>query len=59
MSQDRMQLSGRLEKAGTGDGVREMIGFVFPRLMNMDVDNHLGAAPGERSEAHQLAQRLT
>mgnify|MGYP001413949519 FL=1 len=33
MTQDRMQLSELLEKAGADDIVREMIGFVAQRLM--------------------------
>ena len=51
MTQDRMQLSELLEKAGGGDFVREMIGFVAQRLMEADVDNRCGAGHGERSEA--------
>ena len=33
MTQDRMQLSELLEKAGADDIVRDMIGFVAQRLM--------------------------
>ena len=51
MTQDRMQLSELLEKAGASDIVREMIGFVAQRLMDMDVENRCGAARGERSDA--------
>ena len=51
MTQDRMQLSELLEKAGASDIVREMIGFVAQRLMDMDVENRCGAAHGERSDA--------
>ena len=43
MTQDRMQLSELLEKAGADDIVREMIGFVAQRLMELDVDNRCGA----------------
>jgi putative transposase len=50
MTEDRMQLSELLEKAGAGDMVREMIGFVAQRLMELDVDNRCGAGHGERSE---------
>ena len=50
MTQDRMQLSELLEKAGADDIVREMIGFVAQRLMDLDVANRCGAAHGERSE---------
>ena len=51
MTQDRMQLSELLEKAGADEFVREMIGFVAQRLMELDVDNRCGAGHGERSEA--------
>ena len=50
MTQDRMQLSELLEKAGGGDFVREMIGFVAQRLMELEVDTRCGAGHGERSE---------
>jgi len=46
-----MQLSELLEKAGADEFVREMIGFVAQRLMELDVDNRCGASHGERSEA--------
>jgi len=51
MTQDRMQLSELLEKAGADDIVREMIGFVAQRLMELDVGNRCGAGHGERTEA--------
>ena len=51
MTQDRMQLSELLEKAGADDIVREMIGFVAQRLMELDVDNRCGASHGERAES--------
>jgi len=51
MTQDRMQLSELLEKAGADEFVRDMIGFVAQRLMELDVDNRCGAGHGERSEA--------
>ena len=51
MTQDRMQLSELLEKAGADDIVREMIGFVAQRLMELDVDNRCGAGHGERTDA--------
>lgn len=50
MTNDRMQLSELLEKAGADDIVREMVGFVAQRLMEIDVDNRCGAGHGERSE---------
>ena len=51
MTQDRMQLSELLEKAGADDIVREMIGFVAQRLMELDVNNRCGASHGERAES--------
>lgn len=51
MTQDRMQLSELLEKAGADDIVRDMIGFVAQRLMELDVDNRCGAGHGERTDA--------
>jgi putative transposase len=50
MTQDRMQLSELLEKAGADDIVRDMIGFVAQRLMELDVDNRCGASHGERTD---------
>jgi transposase-like protein len=46
-----MQLSELLEQAGADDIVREMIGFVAQRLMELDVDNRCGASHGERAES--------
>ncbi len=51
MTSDRMQLTELLEKAGADDIVRDMIGFVTQRLMELDVDNRCGASHGERTEA--------
>ena len=51
MTSDSMQLSELLEKAGADDIVRDMIGFVAQRLMELDVDNRCGARHGERTEA--------
>lgn len=50
MTKNSLQLSELLEKAGADDIVREMIGFVAQRLMELDVDNRCGASHGERSE---------
>ncbi len=50
MTSDSLQLSELLEKAGADDIVRDMIGFVAQRLMELDVDNRCGASHGERSE---------
>ena len=51
MTSDSRQLSELLEKAGADDIIRDMIGFVAQRLMELDVDNRCGASHGERSEA--------
>ena len=51
MTKNSMQLSELLEKAGADDIVREMVGFVAQRLMELDVENHCGASHGERTEA--------
>jgi len=48
MTKNSMQLSELLEKAGAEDIVREMVGFVAQRLMELDVENRCGAAHGER-----------
>jgi hypothetical protein len=37
MTKNSTQLSELLEKAGADDIVREMVGFVAPRLMELDV----------------------
>lgn len=50
MTNNSMQLSELLEKAGAEDIVREMVGFVAQRLMELDVENRCGASHGERSE---------
>ncbi len=50
MTKNSMQLSELLEKAGAEDIVREMVGFVAQRLMELDVENRCGASHGERSE---------
>jgi len=55
MTQDRMQLSELLEKAGADDIVREMIGFVAQRLMDGaedDVLAHMGFPREHRSKIH-------
>ena len=51
MTPDSRQLSELLEKAGADDIIRDMIGFVAQRLMELDVDNRCGASHGERTEA--------
>ena len=49
MTKNSMQLSELLEKAGAEDIVREMVGFVAQRLMELDVENRCGASHGERT----------
>mgnify|MGYP000849042816 CR=1 FL=1 len=51
MTKNRMQLSELLEKAGADDIVRERVGFVAQRLMELDVENRCGVAHGERLDA--------
>ena len=50
MTDDRMALAQLLEKGSDGDLLREMIGYVAQRLMQLDVDGLVGAAHGERGE---------
>jgi putative transposase len=48
-----MALAELLEKGSDGDLLREMIGFVAQRLMDMDVDGLVGAGHGERAESRE------
>ena len=50
MTDDRMALAALLEKGSDSDLLREMIGYVAQRLMQMDVEGLVGAAHGERDE---------
>ena len=50
MTDDRMALAQLLEKGSDNDLLREMIGYVAQRLMQLDVDGLVGAAHGERGE---------
>jgi len=50
MTDDRMALAQLLEKGSDSDLLREMIGYVAQRLMQMDVEGLVGAAHGERGE---------
>ena len=50
MTNDSMHLSELLEKAGADYLVREMLGFVAQRMMELDVEGRCGAAHGERSD---------
>ena len=56
MTTDRMALRELLEKGSDVDLLREMIGFVATRLMELEVDGLCGAGHGERSLA-RLNQR--
>lgn len=51
MTIDRMTLKALLEKGSDDDLLREMIGFLANRMMDMDVESLTGAAHGERSAA--------
>jgi transposase-like protein len=56
MTIDRMTLKALLEKGSDDDLLREMIGFVANRMMDLDVENLTGASWGERS-AGRVNQR--
>lgn len=53
MTNDRMALAQLLEKGSEADLLREMIGYVAQRLMELDVENRVGAAHGERNEERE------
>jgi len=53
MTDDRMALAELLEKGSDRDLLREMIGFVAQRLMDLDVDGLVGAGHGERAESRE------
>ena len=50
MTFDRMTLKQLVEKGSDADLLREMIGFVASRMMDMEVESLTGAAHGERSD---------
>src|SRR5256885_15992586 len=54
MTDKMMSLQTLLEKSSDTDLLREMIGFAAHRLMELEVENQIGAAHGERS-----ADRIT
>jgi putative transposase len=56
MTIDRMTLKALLEKGSDDDLLREMIGFVASRMMDLDVEGLTGASWGERS-AGRVNQR--
>ena len=56
MTDDMMNLRTLLEKSSDADLLREMIGFAAQRLMEIEVTERTGAAPGERNPL-RLAQR--
>ena len=49
MTNDRMALAELIEKGSDADLLREMIGFVAQRLMDVDVESLCGASYGERT----------
>jgi putative transposase len=51
MTIDRMTLKALVEKGSDDDLLREMIGFVANRMMDMEVENLTGASWNERSAA--------
>ena len=53
MTFDRMTLKQLVEKGSDADLLREMIGFVASRMMDMEVESLTGAAHGERSDDRQ------
>ena len=53
MTDDRMALAQLLEKGSDSDLLREMIGYVSQRLMQLDVEGLVGEAHGERGEGRE------
>jgi putative transposase len=53
MTDERMALAELLEKGSDSDLLREMIGYVAQRLMQMDVEGLVGAGHGERGEGRE------
>ena len=56
MTDDKIALREMLEKGSDATFLREMIGFAAQRLMELEVGEVTGAAPGERSP-NRLVQR--
>lgn len=57
MTMDRMALHELLEKGSDSDVLREMISFVAPRLMDLEVVTLCGAGHGDRSTPERINQR--
>jgi len=53
MTDDRMALAALLETRSDSDLLREMIGYVAQRLIQLDVEGLIGAAQGERGEGRE------
>lgn len=53
MTDDRMALAALLEKGSDDDLLREMIGYVAQRLIQLDVEGLVGAGHGERGEGRE------
>ena len=51
MTIDRMTLKALIEKGSDDDLLRQMLGFVANRMMELDVEGLTGAGYGERSVA--------
>ena len=51
MTIDRMTLKALIEKGSDDDLLREMMGYVANRMMDMEVGSLTGAGHGERSPA--------
>src|SRR5215475_8577790 len=56
MTDDNMNLRALVEKTPDADLLREMISFAAQRLMELEVENLIGAGYGEKS-AERLVQR--
>ena len=58
MTDDRMALAQLLERGSDSDLLREMIGYVAQRLMQLDVDGLVGAAHGEPLGTQAVANKI-
>jgi hypothetical protein len=59
MTDETMALRGLLEKSADASFLREMIGFAAERLMELEVGELTGAAPGERSPDRLVSATAT